>query len=99
MEHQVPEWEGAPQASSKPSFFANLSLFTSSARSKEVSATVPSRAPRPTLRDRFDRFIPPHRTYFGHGRRTFLLVLLVIFICLLALALGLGIGLGRKNSS
>jgi hypothetical protein len=99
MEHQVPEWEGAPPASSKPSFFAKRSLFKSSTPSKEVPATVLSQAPRPTLRERFDRFVPPHRTYFGRSRRTFLLVLLAIFLCLLALVLGLGIGLGRKKSS
>lgn len=99
MVHQVPEWEGAPLASSKPSFFAKRFLFKSSAPSKEVPATAPSRAPRLTLRERFDRVIPPYRTYFGHSRRTFLVVLLVIFLCLLALVLGLGIGLGRKKSS
>lgn len=103
MEHQAPEWEGAPSAFSKPSFFAKQSLFKSlfksSTPSKEVPTTVPSQALRPTLRERFDRFLPPHRTYFGRSRRTFLLVFLAIFLCLFALILGLGIGLSRQKSS
>lgn len=99
MEHQVPDWEGAPLASSKPSFFATLSLFKSSAPSKEAPAVLQNQAPRSTLRGRFDRVVPPYRTYFGRSRRTFLLVILVVFLCLLALVLGLGIGLGRKKSS
>jgi hypothetical protein len=98
MVHQVPEWEVAPPASPKSSFFAKPS-FISSTPPKEVPATAPSQVPRLTLRERFDRVFPPHRTYFGRSRRAFLIVLLVIFLCLLALVLGLGIGLGRKESS
>jgi hypothetical protein len=99
MEHQVPEWEGVPPASSKPGFFAKRSLFTSSATPKEAPAVPPIQPSRPTLKERFDRIIPPYRTYFGRSRRTFLLVLLAIFLCLLALTIGLGVCLGRKKSS
>ncbi len=100
MQHQVPEWEGAPPLASKPGFFSvKRPLFASLASSKEAQAGLPSQAPRPSLKERFDRAFPPYRTYLGRSRRTVLLVLLAIFLCLLALALGLGIGLGRKKSS
>jgi len=99
MEHQVPAWEGQPPAGSKPSFFTKQSLFASSAPSKEIPAPVTTQSLRPTLRERFDRLVPPYRTYFGRSRRTFLLVILIILLCLLALILGLGIGLGKKKSS
>lgn len=56
-----------------------------------------------TMRQRFDRVLPPHRTYFGRSRRFLLLFVLlplaILLFVVLPLAVGLGVGLSRHNSS
>lgn len=47
---------------------------------------------------RFNSLFPPHRTYFGRSRRTFLLVVCGAILALLALIIGLAAGLtAHKN--
>lgn len=44
-----------------------------------------------------DKVVPPHRTYLGRSRKTFLLVLLVIALAILALIIGLAAGLSHRG--
>lgn len=50
-----------------------------------------------TLRAKFDALCPPHRTYLGLKRRTFLLVLLGVILGIIALVMGLAVGLSKKR--
>ncbi|KAL1631702.1 hypothetical protein SLS56_004376 [Neofusicoccum ribis] len=52
-----------------------------------------------TLRSKFDAACPPHRSYLGLKRRTFLLALLGAVLAIIALAVGLGVGLSKKSAS
>lgn len=58
---------------------------------------------RPTMRQRFDRIVPPQRTYFGRSRRFLLLFILlplaILLFIILPLAIGLGVGLSHKSGS
>lgn len=56
-----------------------------------------TRAPGPTLRERFDSAMPPHKKYLGMRRNIFLLVLLAAVLSLLALIIGLAVGLTQKS--
>lgn len=54
---------------------------------------------KPTLKDRFNTAIPPHRRYLGLKRRWFLLAVLSVFLALLALIIGLAVGLTTHGGS
>jgi len=56
-------------------------------------------AARWALSDRLNRFLPPHKRYFGRSRRTFLLAILALFLCLLALIIGLAVGLSKRSKT
>lgn len=60
-------------------------------------ATVYASA-KPTMAQRFDRVLPPHRKYLGMRRKLFLIVLSVILVALLALIIGLSVGLSSGSS-
>jgi hypothetical protein len=51
----------------------------------------------PTLRQKFDSAMPPHKKYLGMRRKVFLLVLLAAVLALLALIIGLAVGLSQKS--
>jgi hypothetical protein len=58
---------------------------------------VPKQSPFASLRRTLDKAFPPHWSYLGFRRKTFLLAAAGIFIMLLALILGLAIGLGGAH--
>jgi len=51
----------------------------------------------PTLKQRFDIIMPPHKKYLGIKRNFFLLALLAAILALLALIIGLAVGLTQKS--
>jgi hypothetical protein len=53
---------------------------------------------KPTMAQRFDKVLPPHRKYLGMRRKLFLIVLSVILVVLLALIIGLSVGLSSGSS-
>lgn len=62
------------------------------------SSSAPVTQPaRPSLREKFDTAMPPHKKYLGMKRNIFLLALLAIFLALLALVIGLAVGLTQKS--
>ncbi|KAF7535823.1 hypothetical protein G7054_g5069 [Neopestalotiopsis clavispora] len=60
-------------------------------------------AQSPSMRQRLDSILPPHRTYFGRSRRFLLLCVLlplaILLFIILPLAIGLGVGLSHRNGS
>jgi hypothetical protein len=94
-EHQLPEWEGTPQDSSRAGFLSKYKLFGSANADKEIPSSQSSGA---GCTARFNGFMPATRKYLGLSRRMFLLALLGLLLVVLALALGLGIGLSKKSS-
>lgn len=57
-------------------------------------ATQPT---KPSLKERFDTAVPPHKKYLGMKRNIFFLALLAAFLALLALIIGLAVGLTQKS--
>ena len=51
----------------------------------------------PTLKQRFDTTMPPHKKYLGLKRSVFLLALLAAILALLALIIGLAVGLTQTS--
>ncbi|ETS80886.1 hypothetical protein PFICI_08415 [Pestalotiopsis fici W106-1] len=77
---------------------------------RSVESTLPAAAAAstgamtgqsPSMRQRLDSILPPHRTYFGRSRRFILLYVLlplaILLFIILPLAIGLGVGLSRRN--
>lgn len=60
-------------------------------------------AQSPSMRQRLDSILPPHRSYFGRSRRFLLLCVLlplaILLFIILPLAIGLGVGLSHRNGS
>ncbi|KAM0708593.1 hypothetical protein Q7P35_005245 [Cladosporium inversicolor] len=52
---------------------------------------------KPSLKEKFDTAMPPHKRYLGMKRNIFLLALLAAFLALLALIIGLAVGLTQKS--
>lgn len=52
---------------------------------------------KPSLKEKFDTAMPPHKKYLGMKRNIFLLALLAAFLALLALIVGLAVGLTQKS--
>jgi len=48
---------------------------------------------KPTIAQRFDRIVPPHRRYLGMSRKLFLILLAIILGILLGLIIGISVGL------
>lgn len=80
---QLPDWETRSDANHKP---MKRAFPTLGGFSSSLSA-------------RYDKLLPPNRTYTPAKlkRKTFVLVLLALFVALLALILGLAIGLTQRN--
>ncbi|KAL3426713.1 hypothetical protein PVAG01_00222 [Phlyctema vagabunda] len=100
--HQLPDWEG--EVAPKKGFFAKPKLFATTPAHPDkaeaaaaITAGTQSRT-QSSLSDRFNRMLPPNRTYFGRSRKIFLLALFGLLL-LVVLILGLGLGLGLRNSS
>jgi hypothetical protein len=53
---------------------------------------------KPTMAQRLDRVLPPHKKYLGMRRKLFLIVLAVILVIVLALIIGLSVGLSKGSS-
>jgi hypothetical protein len=51
---------------------------------------------KPSLKERFDTAMPPHKKYLGM-KRNILLALLAAILALLALIIGLAVGLTQKS--
>ena len=62
------------------------------------SETTVYASAKPTMAQRLDRVLPPHKKYLGMRRRLFLIVLAVILAVLLALIIGLAVGLSSGSS-
>ena len=61
------------------------------------SAGPTAQSTRPSLKEKFDTAMPPHKKYLGMKRNIFLLALLAAFLALLALIIGLAVGLTQKS--
>lgn len=61
------------------------------------SAAAATQPARPSLKEKFDNAMPPHKKYLGMKRNIFLIALLAIFLALLALIIGLAVGLTQKS--
>lgn len=101
-QHQVPDWEGVP----KKGLFEKYGFgFSRSEQSdsdnvvsdKEMGGVAAPPVTKMTLAERFNRILPPNRTYFGRSRKLFLIAVSGLFL-LFILAFGLGLGLGLKKS-
>jgi len=53
---------------------------------------------KPTMAQRLDRILPPHRKYLGIRRKLFLIVLAIVLVLLLGLIIGLSVGLSNSSS-
>lgn len=53
---------------------------------------------KPTIAQRLDRVLPPHKQYLGIRRKLCLIVLAVLLVLLLALTVGLAVGLSSSSS-
>lgn len=51
----------------------------------------------PSLKQKLDNAMPPHKRYLGMKRNIFLLALLATILALLALIIGLAVGLTQKS--
>jgi hypothetical protein len=63
--------------------------------SNNAAPTTPPAGP--TLKQRFDNTMPPHKKYLGMKRNIFLLAILAAILALLALIIGLAVGLTQKS--
>ena len=74
-------------------------MSTPAAKPEASGATSTPGIAKPTLRQRFDGFLPQHRTYLGLSRRWFLIAVLCAVLAVLALIIGLAVGLTRDSGS
>ena len=61
------------------------------------SAGLAAQSTKPSLKEKFDTAMPPHKKYLGMKRNIFLLAILAAFLALLALIIGLAVGLTQKS--
>lgn len=62
-----------------------------------TSADPATQSTKPSLKERFNTAMPPHKKYLGMKRNIFLLAILAAFLALLALIIGLAVGLTQKS--
>lgn len=79
----------------------NIKLFgweLQSPNPPPYSETTVYTSAKPTMGQRLDRLLPPHKKYLGMTRKLFLIVLAVILVLLLALIIGLAVGLSSSSN-
>lgn len=84
----IPEWD-------------QNAASTSNAKTEPTGYTTTTQKgiAKPTLKQRFDGLVPPHRTYLGLKRKWFLIAVLAAIIALLVLIIGLAAGLTTGKPS
>lgn len=62
------------------------------------SDTIIYASAKPTMAQRLDRILPPHKKHLGMRRKLFLIILAIVLVLLLGLIIGLSVGLSNGSS-